>query len=205
MSYTFRCRCGRLAGEILDPLDSWHVACYCRDCQAYAHALGRPGEVLDAHGGTRIVALRPRQLRFTRGHEVLCCLSLTPKGLLRWYAGCCGTPVANTPRDRHVAYAGLVHSCLAPSLDALERSFGRLRYQANVQHATSPPPRLAGGGKLALAGLMVALLRGRIGGSWRLTPFFDPTTGEPAAKPRVLTPAQLETARAGTLAGRAGA
>jgi hypothetical protein len=200
MSITFRCRCGRIAGEILDPQDSWHFLCYCRDCRAYAHALGKASEVLDAWGGTHVLAVRPRQLTLTRGQEALACLSLTERGLLRWYAGCCGTALLNTPRNPRLAYAGLVHTCLAESAEALERRFGPVRHQAFTKHATSDPPRIARGSTTALASLVVALLRGRLGGSWRLTPFFDVATGEPVVKPRVLTGEELARARAGAAA-----
>jgi hypothetical protein len=195
MTCHFRCSCGRIAGEIVDPRDSWHLLCYCRDCRAYAHALGNGAEILDEYGGTHVVGVRPRQLRLLRGAEVLCCLSLTPRGLLRWYAGCCGSALINTPRDPRLPYVGLVHTCLSSSLASLEQSFGPVRYQANKGGATRPPPRLAKAPALALAGLYVALLRGRIGGSWRLTPLFDPTTREPVAKPRILSPEQLGRAR----------
>jgi hypothetical protein len=200
VSIAFRCRCGRIAGEILDPHDSWHLLCYCRDCRAYAHALGKAAEVLDAHGGTHVLAVRPRQLTIMRGKEALACLSLTERGLLRWYAGCCGTALLNTPRNPRVAYAGLVHTCLADSAEALERRFGPVRYQAFTKHAPRDPPRIARSSRRALAGLVVALLRGRLGGSWRLTPFFDTATGTPVVEPRVLSPDALARARAGAAA-----
>lgn len=94
MTCQFRCQCGRIAGEIVDPRDSWHLLCYCRDCRAYAHALEKGAEVLDEFGGTHVIGVRPRQLRLLRGTEVLRCLSLTPRGLLRWYAGWCGSPIS---------------------------------------------------------------------------------------------------------------
>jgi Family of unknown function (DUF6151) len=35
-------------------------------------------------------------LRFTKGQDQIEGLRLTPKGLYRWYAKCCNTPVGNT-------------------------------------------------------------------------------------------------------------
>jgi len=201
VTLSLRCGCGRLAGEIVDPRDSWHVVCYCRDCQAYAHALGQPQEVLDEHGGTHIVAVRPRQVHITRGREVLSCVSLAPGGLLRWYAGCCGTPLAHTPRDPHTPYVGLVHSALADSPAGLERTYGPVRYRANRRGARGRAPANPAGSTVALAGILFALFRGRYGGSWRLTPFFEAGTSKPVARPRVLSPEQLQRVRAAVASG----
>ena len=92
-----RCRCGQVRGVVTDPSPRTvnRMVCYCDDCQAYAHQLGR-ADLLDAKGGSDIVQLAPATLRFTRGQERIAGLRLTPKGLYRWYATCCNTPVGNT-------------------------------------------------------------------------------------------------------------
>jgi hypothetical protein len=71
---------------------------------------------------------------------LLRCLSLSEKGLLRWYAGCCGTALANTPRNPRIANVGLMHTCITGSL---ESSFGPVRFQAFRGSAVQRPPRLA--------------------------------------------------------------
>ncbi|MFT4197494.1 MAG: DUF6151 family protein, partial [Pseudoxanthomonas sp.] len=95
------------------------ATCYCRDCQAFARFLGQPG-VLDAHAGTDIVPMAPAGLRITAGFDQVACMSLSPKGLLRWYAACCRTPLANTLRTPGLPYVGLVAACVADraALDA---------------------------------------------------------------------------------------
>ena len=115
MSYPLRCRCGNVRGELLRPEHTLHAVCYCRDCQAYAHALGDAAGILDDAGGTEVIATQAGNVRFTAGTQSLACLSLTEGGLLRWYASCCRTPIANTPRDMRLPYAGLMHNCLASS------------------------------------------------------------------------------------------
>lgn len=71
------------------------VTCYCDDCQAFAHQLGR-ADLLNENGGSDIVQVAPAVLSFTKGQDRIVGLRLTPKGLHRWYAKCCNTPVGNT-------------------------------------------------------------------------------------------------------------
>ena len=67
------CRCGEVQGEI-DPRRAYaRATCYCRDCRAFACWLGGDG-LLDAAGGTDIVAMSPDGLRFTRGFDKVACL-----------------------------------------------------------------------------------------------------------------------------------
>ena len=106
---------------------SQHIVCDCHDCRAFVRHLGG-NEVLDAQGGTEIVASLPSHVRFDAGNDALACLSLSPRGLLRWVAACCGTPLANTPRNPKLADVGLVHSGLEQQgAPPLQHSFGRLR------------------------------------------------------------------------------
>ena len=82
------------------------MTCYCRDCQAYAHALGNAGAILDDLGGTDIVASLQQHVMLSQGTDALACLSLSDKGLLRWYASCCNTPIANTARNHKLSERG---------------------------------------------------------------------------------------------------
>src|SRR5215204_4669214 len=92
-----RCRCGEVHGSVTNaaPGAVNRVVCYCDDCQAFLHHLGC-AELLDASGGTDIVQVAPAALAFDRGAERIAGLRLTPKGLYRWYADCCKTPLGNT-------------------------------------------------------------------------------------------------------------
>src|SRR5688572_4602143 len=107
MTMQLRCRCGAVRGEMDAGRAYARATCYCKDCRAFARFLGQSG-VLDASGGSDIVATAPAAVRITSGSEHVACMSLSPKGLLRWYASCCRTPLGNTPRDPKVLYAGLV-------------------------------------------------------------------------------------------------
>ena len=97
-SHPIRCHCGKFQATVAHPEGGTRAVCYCRDCQAFAHFLGSPKDVLDSLGGTDIVAVRPRYVSFIAGVDNLVCMSLTAQGILRWYAKCCQTPIGNTPR-----------------------------------------------------------------------------------------------------------
>jgi hypothetical protein len=98
MIHLLQCRCGTLKGHVSRSHVANRCVCYCRDCQAFAHFLGRADEILDASGGTDVIQTRAANVVFTEGKEALACMRLTPNGLLRWYSTCCNTPIGNTVR-----------------------------------------------------------------------------------------------------------
>lgn len=194
--HALRCRCGTLQGLVEPSAAAARAVCYCRDCQAYARFLAQPG-IVDAEGGTEVVAMHPRHLRFTTGLESLACLSLSPRGLLRWYASCCSTPLGNTPRDRKLAYVGLVHSCLRAPGSSLQASFGAVRITVNTPSAHGPALTTPLLGRVAAGvGLVSSLVGARLSGSYRDNPFFDAGSGEPLRRPRVITREERERAYA---------
>jgi len=62
-------------------------------------------------------------------------MSLSEKGLLRWYTACCRTAIGNTPRNPKLSYVGLVHSCLAGSPIELDAAFGPAKAAINTASA----------------------------------------------------------------------
>jgi hypothetical protein len=156
-----------------DPQRGVRAVCHCADCQAYAHLLGEPSTVLDETGGTDIVASPAGTVRITAGADQLACLSLSPRGLLRWYARCCRTPVANTPRDARLPYAGLVHTILERP-EPMERSYPPAMLRINTGSATGTPPRSERPvlGWARFFGLMGSLLITRVTGRHPVSPFF---------------------------------
>ena len=194
MSHRFQCRCGTVQGEILQPRGAMRATCYCRDCQAYARLLGQAQDVLDPLGGTDVVATPASNVRLTAGQASLRCLSLSPRGLLRWYAGCCRTPVANTPRDWRLPYVGLVHTCLRRP-QPLEQSFPRAELRVNTQGAHGPVSGRNGlAAWLRFARLVLRLSGQRLRGRYRATPFFD-AEGRPVATVEVVSREAVEAAR----------
>jgi len=185
MSHPLQCECGKLKGVVDHPEKAMRAVCYCKDCQAFAHYLGKQDSVLDPMGGTDVVAVHPREVRFTEGRELLACMSLSDKGMLRWYASCCNSPIGNTSRSVKLAHVGLIHSCLESGPGALERAFGPVRMRSATKSAHGTPPEVPFGAVKLLPRFAVGLLVARISGSFRRTPFFK-EDGTPAAAPTVL-------------------
>src|ERR1700730_9313253 len=145
MNHPLQCRCGTLKGYVVHSAGVNRCVCYCSDCQAFAHFLGRPGEILDAQGGTDVVQTRPANVIFTQGQEALACMRLTPKGLLRWYAACCNTPIGNTLATPKLSFIGLAHTCLETPDNPIYQSFGPVRTWVNGASARGDPkPKDAG-------------------------------------------------------------
>jgi hypothetical protein len=189
------CRCGHLRGAISADARFVRATCYCRDCQAYAHALGKAGMVLDAQGGTDVVATLQQDVTFEQGTDALACLSLTEGGLLRWYASCCNTPIANTARDPKLSYLGLVHTCVGDSPSALDAAFGAARVPVNTQDAKGAVEASAWPRLLAVLRIARRVLWARMSGTWKRTAFFR-SDGEPVVTPRVLGADELARALA---------
>jgi hypothetical protein len=140
-SVPLRCACGAVRGELLDaePARVNHVACYCRDCQAYAAFLGREG-VLDALGGTTIVQTTPSRLRISAGREQLRSMRLSEGGLLRWYAGCCRTPIANMFNSPRSPFVGVPMVAVDADEPAKVAAFGPLLGHVNTTSAVGGHP-----------------------------------------------------------------
>lgn len=185
MKMHLRCRCGTVRGEMETARTYVRVTCYCKDCRAFATFLAVPG-VLDASGGVDIVAAAPASVRFSAGREQVVCMSLSPKGLLRWYAACCRTPLAATPRDAGLPYVGMVSACFDATPAEVDAALGRRdRIVLNTRSATGPvrstPFAFALGGLRILAGILGARLRRE-----HISPFFD-ADGRPLREPTVIS------------------
>lgn len=192
MNHPLRCRCGTLKGYVNHPEKVSRGVCYCKDCQAFAHFLGETGNILDELGGTDVVATLTKYVTFTQGVETLACMSLTEHGMLRWYAGCCRTPIGNTPRDFKISHVGLIHSCLESSPSTLESSFGPVRLRLNTQSAKGKPKVMPLSTIASALRFMCSLVRARLDGSYKNTQFFDPNEGTPVVSPEVLTSSEHE-------------
>jgi hypothetical protein len=192
-----RCRCGGVRGRLVgEPAaDTRRVVCYCDDCRAFGRWLGRADEMLDGHGGTDLLQLSPARLVFDEGRERLACLRLSARGLLRWYAGCCAAPLANTLPTRQLPFLGLPTVALDPHDRA---RLPAVSARVFARHADgAPPPGAAAGAPLAMAVAIAGeLLRRRLRGDHRRTPFFA-ANGAPVVTPRVLSPAERAALAAG--------
>jgi hypothetical protein len=188
------CRCGAFQGRVARMGAASRVICYCRDCQAFARFLEREGDVLDAHGGSEIVQTTPEGVTFTQGQAQLKAMKLSDKGMLRWYAACCRTPVGNTMNSRNLPFVGLLHSCLngAP----LAPSFGPVRAQFNAASAWGEPRPVDQNVLGSVLQVAARMAMARISGRYRRTPFFT-DAGLPVVAPRVITAQERERLRRG--------
>lgn len=186
------CRCGEVQGHVKDasPRTVNRVICYCDDCQAFLHHLGR-ADLLDAHGGTNVVQVAPASLTFERGAERIAGLRLTPKGLYRWYANCCKTPLGNTLSPA-IPFVGVVTQAFENPDDTFGAPIGAIL----GKFAIGTPP--AGSTKLNPR-LLARALRMVIG--WRLRgrawphPFFDRATRAPSHPLTILSRDEREALR----------
>mgnify|MGYP006287799987 CR=1 FL=1 len=174
---SFGCTCGTLRGYLASQgvRSGTHVDCFCADCRANELYHGMPDP---APGPVDLFHMAPDGIRIEAGAAHLAAIRLSPKGMLRWYAGCCGTPIANTFAGPALPFVGLRTAVL----ERPER-LGPLRGHGFVPH---PDGRTRHAGSIAVVGgLLRRALVARLTGRWRFTPFFD-AAGAPAGPVRVL-------------------
>jgi Family of unknown function (DUF6151) len=192
LGHPLQCQCGTIKGSVETLKGANRVICYCRDCQAFAHFLGRQAEILDDRGGSDVIQTLPKHVTISRGIEALACMRLTSKGLLRWYAGCCKTPIGNTLSTPKISFIGLLHSCLTHSDTSLDDAFGPVRAWVNTNGAKgSTKPKVVGRAK-TIGWFIRTTLRARIDGDYRHTPLFLTGTQVPIVAPRVLEHIELD-------------
>ncbi|WP_437693371.1 DUF6151 family protein [Sorangium sp. So ce176] len=193
-----QCRCGEIHGWLRDasPSTSNRVVCYCDDCQAFLHHLGR-AELLDERGGSDIVQVAPSMISFDRGSELVAALRLTPKGLYRWYASCCKTPLGNSLTPS-VPFIGIVTELLqqAPSARPCDEVFGAPRGRILGKFAIGePPPGSLKPNVRLLAHTIRKLIRWKLRGNAWPHPFFDRASGNPKYAVTVLSTAERDALR----------
>jgi hypothetical protein len=162
------------------------LVCYCKDCRAFAHYLGRPAELIDPQGGADIVVTHPQEIVFSSGTDAIACVSLSEAGMLRWYARCCNTPIGNTSRNKKVAYVGLAAACLTGS-ESLDTDVGPVRMRSCTETAKGKVDSSGLKSFVVMLGFARSLLAARLSGSYRRNPFFKPGSAEPVAQPTVLS------------------
>lgn len=103
----FACRCGAVSGTLHDvrPHEGTHVVCHCASC---ARAMQLSGLGDEAGGGVDLWQTTPDRIEITTGADRLIPVRLSPKGLFRWTAKCCDTPMVNTFGTPALPFAGLL-------------------------------------------------------------------------------------------------
>jgi len=136
------CSCGAVSARLHVPGQSAgaRAVCYCSDCQSAAGFLGVAEDVLDPAGGTDIYQTTPDRLEIVAGARHLAILKLSPKGLMRWHAGCCGTPLFNTLPRLSQPFLGVVmrREGAEGQADELESRLGPVRARVFTASAVGP-------------------------------------------------------------------
>jgi hypothetical protein len=194
------CECGALRGAArgVPGARGNHLICYCDDCQAFAHHLGRPERILDEHGGSEIFQVSPACVALDTGVDRIACIRLAPGGLVRWYASCCRTPIGNTLATPRVPFVGLVLRRVSsdPERRARDALLGPVRARIQARFAVGDRTRLDAHDGVPMAQWLVMsglLLRAWLSGAHRRSPLFT-AAGDPIATPHVLTAEELRAA-----------
>ena len=190
-THPVRCRCGSLKGIVTVPRTSSRVICYCKDCQAFARFLGAPDSILDRDGGTDTIQISQMDVTFTEGVEHLACVRLMPKGLNRWYARCCRTPIGNTGRNKNPAAVWMVHSCMDGQ--PLEASFGPVKCRVSSKSSTTPGRKDNGVVSVVFSFLAIAA----VAFVTKSASAFFSRDGSPVSAPEILPADALEKLRDG--------
>ncbi|UAB87436.1 hypothetical protein I5192_09230 [Ruegeria sp. SCSIO 43209] len=175
----FRCNCGALSGRITEHgvVSGTHVVCFCHDCRAAQLYFEQPDP---APGPVEVFQMSPEDIKIDAGVEHLAAMQLSPKGMLRWCARCCNAPLATTPTTPKFPFAGFIVKRIPhPS------SLGPITTRGFVPRADGKQSHEKI--RYAAMGLLKRVLKSRLSGSWKKTPFFDSETGRPVVQPTVLT------------------
>src|SRR5205814_1347291 len=105
------------------------------------------------------------------------------------------TPIGNTWRNNKLSYVGLIHNCLESGSQSIDESFGPVRMQVNVQSAKGVVHEKSKGLFSGLFRWITMMLRERLSGTYKKSPFFVAVTGQPIAIPNLLTMEQRQALR----------
>ncbi|MEP5761388.1 MAG: DUF6151 family protein [Litoreibacter sp.] len=170
-----KCNCGTLEAVVTDvsPHHGTRVTCYCDDCRAGTRIMYPNDDCLD---GVGIFQTDPDKLYIRAGHDQLANFSLSPRGLLRWYAKCCDTPMFNTMRSSRLPFVGVLLSANDDN-----SVFGPIRAQGFIKTADGKIQHK--GMFLMVSRMFRRIIASLVTGRWRKTPFFDTRTNTPIQEP----------------------
>jgi len=183
-----KCDCGEVQGvaKNITPSNGIRVTCCCDDCQGFAKHLANPEATLDEFGGTEIFQTSQSQVVIEQGSEHLRAVKLKPKGLIRWYAGCCRTPIGNTISGA-MPFVGLIHRFI-DNAEQRDADLGPVRVYVQAQHALKTPTHPNTSQKFPLGitfTIIGKMLMWKVRGMQKPSAFFD-VDGRAVCKPELL-------------------
>ena len=181
---SLKCDCGTVQGTAVNitPKSGNRVACCCSDCQAFADYLDRRPQTLDQHGGTEIYQTSQSQVKIHAGLDQVKSMKLSPKGLLRWYASCCYTPIGNT-MSSGLPFMGIIHTFT--DIQDRDKTLGPVRAYCQTQHAigTVTHPKAHKKFPLGITGrILRQLITWKVQGKNTPSAFYD-AEGKPVSEP----------------------
>lgn len=168
----WKCTCGAVEARV--PTTGARLSCYCESCREFVEKFDM-GARLDEAGGSDLLQVAPDGVEFLKGTENLRWLRLSPKGPMRWYASCCGTPMANTLPTRAVAFASFQVHDIEPK-SALPDTSAKVNLKGATAHVDGP----LGSVRSLIFSLLGRTVKSWINGGWRRHAFFD-AKGKPIA------------------------
>ncbi|MCZ4353327.1 DUF6151 family protein [Roseovarius aestuarii] len=194
--FTHACRCGAVRLTIAVPWSGagGHVMCYCSDCQLAARLHENGADVLTPAGGTNIWHTVPNHIGDIAGAGHLSILRLSPRGMFRWHAGCCGTPLINTFPNLALPFAGVV--LRQSELDSVAPVTGPVTCHYSTVGALrgAGAPAQDSGVPRAIIGIGSRMLRALVSAKSRRNPLRS-DDGSPIAPKRVVTLEERQAAR----------
>ncbi len=183
-----KCECGKFRAKLgaFPQNTPGRLVCYCDDCQAYLQHINRI-DLLDENGGTEVIPAYPADVDIVSGLEHLKCTQLSDKGVLRFSTSCCNTPIVNTKAGE--PWAGFFRCSYAfQNTHELDQTLGPVRSRIMGQYAKGTPP--AGTPKKfnlrAFLTVMPFMLRGKLFGKSKPSPFFEADGVTPVVVPHII-------------------
>lgn len=181
-----KCACGTVKGKTsaVNSKIGTRITCCCDDCQAFAHYLGQDESVLDQYGGTDILQIPVSFLTISEGKSEIACIRLSPKGMYRWYANCCNTPIGNT-FGAGGPFIGVIHSFM-DNTQTRDAELGKSRGHLLTKFAKTPVPENLKGSLLSINLTMITkILSWKLKGLSKPSEFFN-NDGKPICEPKIL-------------------
>jgi len=181
-----KCACGAVQGKTadIDKNVGNRIVCCCDDCQSFAEYLKQEDAVLDQYGGTDIFQMPISHMKISQGHDQIACVKLSEKGMFRWYAKCCNTPIGNSLGSQ-MPFIGVVHNFMDNALTR-DEDLGSVRGYLQTKYAKKDVVEQNHSPFKATLRTIFKVLIWKLKGLNTPSVFFD-NNGDPVAKPKVLT------------------
>ncbi len=182
------CQCGKVKGhaQVDAPKQGNRIACYCKDCRAFAQHL-KQDKLLDEWGGTEIYQMPLSHMVIEQGQDQIRCLRIGKDGLHRWYTACCHTPLGNT-LGSGMPFIGLIHG-IYDADPGKEQTLGKLMGGVHRKSATQRIPEnqpSAHSPSWIMPYILIKLLWWKLTGKAKPSVLFN-DKGEPLAEPEIVS------------------